>query len=265
MDLVIALALVLGANLAWQETADARLVELLRAFEGRGEEADLDDLAEEIDALGSAVLEPAARRLAEDLRDGMASLAAPALVDVLSARAADVAPLRAAFADPATPPSGRVQIARALADLDDVHSWRPALRALLADPDAALDARLGAAGALLEAGDGPALPSLRALVEAAPARPRPERERVYEFLARANTPESRRLLDDALDVEELLPDEPRERVVAERPSRAGLRAPSRDPKKSVVAAADWTTMVEVAAVAAALALLLACWLLQRKG
>jgi hypothetical protein len=263
MGVVIAIALALGANLAWQETADARLAELLRVFEGRGETADLDVLADEIDAIGSAVLEPVARRLAEDLRDGLASLAAPALVDVLSARAADVAPLRRAFADPATPAGGRVQIARALADLDDGRTWRPGLRALLDDPKAELDDRLGAAGVLLEAEDGPGLASLRRLAATSTLRPRSERERIHEFLARVNTPETRELLADALEAEDFLPaDEPRERVFDERSPRAGLRS---SPKKTVVAAADWTTMVEVAAVVAALLLLLGCWLLQRKG
>lgn len=260
------LLLILAANSAWQESADLRLAELLLAFEGRGEAADLDVLAAEIDALGVAVLEPVVRRLVEDLRDGVASIAVPALVDVLAVRAADVAPLRAAFADPATSPAGRVQIARALADLDDDRSWRPGLRAILADRGAAIDARLGAAGVLFGAADGPALEPLRALVAELPGLPRADRGRIYAFLARANTPETRVLIDEALEAEDPRPgDEPHARLVDEHPLRVSPAPAPREPKKSVAAVADWITMLELAAVAAALVLLFACWLLQRKG
>lgn len=266
---MVALAWVLAgaANSAWQDTPEARLAELLQRFES-AREADLPSLVAEIDALGFAVLEPAVRRLALDLRDGVASLATPALVDVLASRRADLGPLRDAFAGADTPPSGRVQLARALAELDDAESWRPGLREILADPDLLLDDRLAAAAVLLEAGDPAALEPLGELVAGLPSRPPAERRRLLDFLSRADTPETRALLEEALTASDPDPvdvDEPLERLVDQPAPRGSRFAPRPDPKKSVVAAARWTTMVEVAAVAAALVLLVLCWLLQRKG
>ncbi len=116
--------------LAPQETLEARIAELLRSYPG---EEDLEPLLDGLEALGAEALPLIAQALAEDLRDGMAAAAAPALVDALVGHRDTIEPLRAAFRDPRTTPAGRLEIARALDDLGD-DSWKEELRRMSRDP-----------------------------------------------------------------------------------------------------------------------------------
>lgn len=121
-----------------------------------------------------------ARRLAADLRDGLASDSAPALLEALEGRPEALAPLQAAFRDPATSAAGRVELAGALAELDDAVSWRDGLVAIMIDEEAQLDDRIGAAEQLLAVGDARAgggdEPRATLISDAAPAEaPAPRR------------------------------------------------------------------------------------------
>ncbi len=115
-----------------QETLEERIAALLRTYP---DEEDLEPLLDGLEALGADALPLIARALAEDLRDGMAAAAAPALVDALVGHRDTIEPLRAAFRDPRTSPSGRLEIARALDDLGD-DSWREEIRRMSGDPQA---------------------------------------------------------------------------------------------------------------------------------
>jgi hypothetical protein len=137
--------LALGAPAA-QDGVQRQLDELLRRFAlAAEEEAALRTLSARLAELGETALVPIARRLADDLRDGMASAAAPALLLALAGHPEALDPLREAFGDPETAPSGRVELASALARLDDRRSWREGLRAVADDPAADPEDRLRAA------------------------------------------------------------------------------------------------------------------------
>lgn len=149
--------------LAPQEPLEARVAALLRALPPEPEPEELDALLASLEALGAAALLPISRALAEDLRDGLAAAAAPALVDALVGHRDALEPLRAALRDPRTSPAGRLEIARALDDLGD-DSWRGEILALSRDPaeDPLLRRR---AASLLE----PVLDEPRATLGAEPA------------------------------------------------------------------------------------------------
>jgi len=139
--------------LAPQETLEARVAELLRTYSG---EDDLEPLLDGLEALGAEALPYIAQALAEDLRDGMAATAAPALVDALVGHRDTIEPLRAAFRDPRTTPAGRLEIARALDDLGD-ETWREEVRRMSSDPrlDPLLRRRASALLDLAEVVDDP--------------------------------------------------------------------------------------------------------------
>ncbi len=133
---------------------EARIEFLLRRYEA-SEQADqvAAHLTEQLVALGEPAVEPLARRLAEDLRDGVPSDYAEAVIDALWGRPEALAPLRAVFADEATPPAGRIELARALLELMDEATWREGLLAVAADPGFDPADRRRAAEILLGAGD----------------------------------------------------------------------------------------------------------------
>ncbi len=137
-----------------QDPFQTEIDDAVREFEAAGDvEQALVLLSSHLLALGARASNPIARRLAVDLRDGMASAAAPAFIDALINRPEAVEPLQAAFRDAATSAAGRIELAEALLQLDDALSWRAALLAIARNPRAALPDRLHAARVLLEAGD----------------------------------------------------------------------------------------------------------------
>lgn len=197
---------VLLALASVQDPVELQIDEFLRRFEAAAEiQVALARLSARLTALGAAASSPIARRLAEDLRDGMASAAAPALIDALSGRPDAIAPLQAAFRDATTSAAGRVELADALTQLDDTRSWRDGVAAIAADPQAGLDDRLRALGLLLAAEDGRGSEDLQAFATRLPAMTSAEQRRVVNFLARANTPETRAALEAAMGDERLAP------------------------------------------------------------
>lgn len=268
-----------------QDPLRLQLEEALRRFEAEQDELRaLDLLSAQLAALGPAASALIAARLAEDLRDGMASAAAPAFIDALVGRPAGLDPLQGAFRDRATPAGGRIELARALLELDDPLSWRDGLLAIAADPAADLGDRLGAAGVLVDGGDRRAWAPLRDLAGSLPGRPPVERAEILEFLARAGTPESRDLLADAAENDALSEEvrhaalellEGRRRAVSEEPrvtvedepappGRPAPASPRASPKKTGKEDASLLTM-RTAAVVSAAALLALLWVLKRKG
>jgi len=146
MGWVAGIFLLLGA----QDPVEMQVEAILRQFEAEQEGI---FLVEQLMALGGPAAGPLARRLAEDLRDGMASDAAEAILEVLQGRPGVLVPLQTAFADGATTAAGRIELAWALSELADRMTWREGLLAIAADPEAELEARQRAAELLLEAGD----------------------------------------------------------------------------------------------------------------
>ncbi len=268
-----------------QEPLRAQLEEALRRFETEQDDLRaLDLLSAQLVALGPAASTLIAARLAEDLRDGMSSAAAPAFIDALVGRPAGREALQTAFRSGATTPGGRVELARALLELDDPLSWRDGLLSIAADPAADLADRLAAAGVLVDGGDARVWAPARELVEALAGRPPVERAVILEFLSSAGTPESRDLLADVAGNEALseevrraafdllegrrrgVAEEPRV-IVEDEPSSADAAAGGisrRPPKKRGKEAEPFPTM-RTAAVVAAAALLALLWVLKRKG
>lgn len=141
-------------SLASQEPVEAQVEAILRRFQALAqEEQEGARLAEQLAALGGAAVEPLARRLAEDLRDGAAAETAEAIQEVLEGRPEALAPLQAAFADGATSPAGRIALARALSGLMDQESWRGGLLAIALDSRVPLGDRRRAAALLAATGD----------------------------------------------------------------------------------------------------------------
>src|SRR5690349_18341495 len=86
-----------------QDPFQQQIDDSIRQFEAAAElDRALTLLSSQLMALGAQATNPIARRLAEDLRDGMASAAAPAFIDALSGRPDALAPLQSAFRDAAT-------------------------------------------------------------------------------------------------------------------------------------------------------------------
>src|ERR1043166_2771496 len=187
-----------------QDAVEQQIDAALRQFETATEiQQGLAILSSQLTALGAAATNPIARRLAEDLRDGMASAAMPALIDALSGRPEGLAPLQAAFRNAATSVAGRLELAGALAQLDDTMSWRQGIYSIAVHPQAALDDRLRALAPLLAADDPRALEEVRAIVKGMPALGASDRRHIVDFLARGNTPETRALLGGIMDDESL--------------------------------------------------------------
>jgi len=179
-----------------QDPFQNQIDDALRQFEAAAEiDQALTLLSSQLVALGSQATNPIARRLAQDLRDGMASSAAPAFIDALVGRPDALAPLQTAFRDAATSAAGRIELAEALLHLDDAMSWRAGLLGIASDEKVLLNDRLHAVKVLLDAED-PQIPDLlRGIVDRLPGRPEDEQHQVMAFLLTANTPLTRELLD----------------------------------------------------------------------
>src|SRR5260221_9605898 len=136
--------------LTLQDPFQQQIDESLRQFEAASElDQALTLLSSQLLALGAQATSPIAQRLAVDLRDGMASAAAPAFIDALVGRPDALAPLQTAFRDAATSAAGRIELAEALLHLDDAMSWRAGLLAIASDDRVALGERLHASRVLL--------------------------------------------------------------------------------------------------------------------
>jgi hypothetical protein len=237
------LAAALALLLSQAGPVERQLDEALRRFqEGALQEA---ALGAQLAGLGAAAFIPIAERLAVDLRDGMASPAAAPLLAALEGHPAGLAPLQAAFRDASTSPSGRVELAGALARLMDTMSWRPGLLALAADPAAPWTDRLHAVALLHDAGEPALDPVLERLAAEAEFR-RHEDQASLAALLDALAPRPR---------PSARAEEPRVSVVDEDP------VPPRRPlvKKRETREEDSISIPHVAAGAAALGLL--AWLL----
>src|SRR5262245_14978720 len=226
MSAVLAAALLLA-----QEPIQTQIDEALRQFEAEAEvDQALTLLSSQLLALGARATNPIARRLAQDLRDGMASAAAPAFIDALMGRPDALGPLQAAFQDATTSAAGRVELAEALLHLDDAMSWRAGLLTIAADDRAVLADRLHASRVLLEAED-PRIPEiLHGMVERLPGRPEAEQQQVTSFLTVVNTPLSRELLAAFLAARRGT-DEPNVVVIPDSERRSEPPPPSRPPQK----------------------------------
>jgi hypothetical protein len=208
-----------------QDPFQNQIDEALRQFQDAAElDQALTVLSSQLSALGAQATNPIARRLAEDLRDGMTSAAAPAFIDALVGRPDALAPLQSAFRDAATSVSGRIELAAALLQLDDAMSWRAGLLAIASDDKSSLLDRLHASRVLLEAEDAQAPPILRKIVDELPERPEGEQRQVVEFLGAANTPLTRDLLR-AIVADERLPSGTRQAAHPAPAFRDGLEEP----------------------------------------
>jgi hypothetical protein len=178
-----------------QEPINSQIDEALRQFEAAAQvDQALTLLSSQLLALGAQATNPIARRLAQDLRDGMASAAAPAFIDALIGRPEALGPLQAAFQDATTSAAGRIELAEALLHLDDAISWRAGLLAIAGDDRVVLADRLHASRVLLDA-DDPKVPEiLRGIVDRLPGRTEAEQQQITAFLTALNTPLSRELL-----------------------------------------------------------------------
>ncbi len=195
MSGTIAWIFCLTAPLGAQDAVQQQIDDALRQFQTATEvEQALALLSSQLSALGAQATNPIARRLADQLREGMASAAVPALIDALSGRPEAVAPLQTAFRDATTSAAGRIELANALLQLDDTMSWREGLIAIASDARATLADRLHAAGVLHEVEDPQGSALLRSIVNGLPDRPEGEHRQVIDFLSRVNSRETRLLL-----------------------------------------------------------------------
>lgn len=178
-----------------QEPINTQIDEALRQFEAAAQvDQALTLLSSQLLALGAQATNPIAQRLAQDLRDGMASAAAPAFIDALMGRPEALGPLQAAFQDATTSAAGRIELAEALLHLDDAASWRAGLLAIAGDDRARLVDRLHASRVLLEV-DDPKVPQiLRGIIDRLPGRTEAEQQQITAFLTALNSPLSRELL-----------------------------------------------------------------------
>ncbi len=239
MDWAAGIALLLGS----QDPIEMRVDAILRQFEtaAQAEQAGAR-LAERLMALGGSAVEPLARRLAEDLRDGTASASSGAILEVLDGRVEAQVPLQTAFADGATSAAGRIELARALVSLLDQASWRDGLLAVAADPEAGLGDRRRAAELLLEAGD----------------------ERAAEILAEIGRLEGAGPPGGSRGAPGRWSEEPRTTVAAEgRPAPAERRRASPRKKEAEAGPVPAVSYVSMGVAAAGIAALL--WINRRKG
>lgn len=118
-----------------QDPVDEQVDAALAEFEAAAEEEEaMALLLAQLEALGEAAATPIARRLADDLRDGMLSAYGPALLDAIDRRPEAIAPLQEAFRDEATSVAGRIELANVLSQLQDEQLWRDELRSIASDP-----------------------------------------------------------------------------------------------------------------------------------
>jgi hypothetical protein len=240
----------------FQEPIQAQIDDALRQFETAAEvDQALALLSTQLLALGSEATDPIARRLALDLRDGMASAAAPALIDALMGRPDALVPLQTAFQDATTSAAGRIELADALLHLNDAMSWRAGLLGIAADERALLADRLHAARVLLDA-DDPQVPRvLRGLVERLSSRPDAEQQQVVLFLAALNSPLARELLA-SIAAARRGTDEPSVRIIDDAPSPAEPEPPAAPaPKKKETRRGTFFTMPTILAGGVTLVLL----------
>ena len=210
------MALLAAVLLLVQEPFEAQIDEALSRFEAAAElEQALTMLSAQLAALGLQATNPIAQRLAQDLSDGMASAAAPALIDALVGRPDALAPLQTAFRDATTTAAGRIELAEALLQLDDARSWRAGLLSIAADDQTSLADRLHASRVLLDAEDSQAASLLREIVETLPERPPEEQRQVVDFLRSANTPLTRELLGRIAGAARAV-DEPQVEIIDDR-------------------------------------------------
>lgn len=240
-----------------QEPIQTQIDEALRQFEAAAQvDQALTLLSSQLLSLGAQAANPIARRLAQDLRDGMASAAAPAFIDALMGRPDALGPLQAAFQDATTSAAGRVELAEALLHLDDAVSWRAGLLAIATDDRAVLADRLHASRVLLDA-DDPKIPQiLRDLVGRLSGRPEAEQQQILAFLAAVNSPLSRELLG-VVAAARRGTDEPHVVVLddaAKRPDPPPSRPPP--PKKKETRHETFLTMPTILAGGVTLVLLL---------
>jgi hypothetical protein len=222
-------------------------------------------------ALGAQATSPIARRLAADLRDGMASAAAPAFIDALVGRPDALVPLQTAFRDATTSVTGRIELAEALLQLDDAMSWRAGLLAISTDDRTLLPDRLRALKVLLEAED-PQVPGLLwSLANNLPELPELQQRDVVDFLVAQDTPLTRELLvsiasDDRLSEAvrraarprpsvRATPEDPGEQVVEGAARRSAAAIPRTIVKKRETAGSSFLTMPSILAGGVTLVLL----------
>jgi hypothetical protein len=250
------MALIAAALLLVQDPFQDQIDEALRQFEATVQvDQALALLSSQLAALGARASNPIARRLAQDLRDGMASAAAPAFIDALVGRPDALEPLQVAFGDATTSAAGRIELAEALLHLDDAMTWRGGLVAIAADEQASLANRLRASKVLLDADDGQVGTILRSIVDGLPARPPEEQRQIADFLRSANTPLTRGLLAGIAGGLRVS-DEPVVEIVDDPepppPEAAAFRAPA---KKKETRDASFLTMPSILAGGVTLVLL----------
>jgi hypothetical protein len=261
-----------AVGLLLQDPFQNQIDDALRQFEAAAEiDQALTLLSSQLMRLGAQATSPIARRLAVDLRDGMASAAAPAFIDALVGRPDALAPLQTAFRDAATSAAGRIELAEALFQLDDAMSWRAGLLAIASDERASVRDRLQASKVLLEAEDSRVPAYLHALVEDLHTRPEAEQRQVVEFLVSSNGPLARELLETIAADERLSEatrqsarepagaqagvEEPRVRIISER-RRPPPEPPARlAAKKKETGGATFLTMPSILAGGVTLVLL----------
>jgi hypothetical protein len=216
--------------LSLQDPVQQQIDDSLRQFQA-AEEIDqaLALLSSQLVALGSQATNPIARRLADDLRDGMASAAAPAFIDALIGRPEALPPLQAAFRDAATSAAGRIELAEALLQLDDAISWRAGLIAIAGDRRGSLADRLRAIKVLVEAEDPGADEVLRSIAVTLPDLAELQQREVVDFLVALDSPLARELLRGIAEDDRLSP-----AVRASARPRPWARATPEDPSDGVV-------------------------------
>lgn len=209
-----------------QDPLQDQIDDAVRQFEA-AEEADqaLTLLSSQLIALGAQATNPLARRLARNLREGMASAAAPAFIEALVGRPDALPPLQSAFRDATTRATGRIELAEALLQLDDAMSWRAGLLEIAADATASLTNRLRACRVLLEAEDPRTPAILRSLVDGLARHSEADQCQAVDFLKSLETALSRDLLVTIASDERI---SATARRAAEGPaaSRAGAEEPS---------------------------------------
>lgn len=263
---------ILVACLFLQDPFQQQIDDSLRQFEAATEiDQALTLLSAQLMALGAQATNPIARRLAEDLRDGMASAAAPAFIDALVGRPDALVPLQTAFRDATTSVTGRIELAEALLQLDDAMSWRAGLLAISTDDRTLLPDRLRALKVLLEAED-PQVPGLlRSLANNLPELPELQQRDVVDFLVAQDTPLTRELLvsiasDDRLSEAvrrsarprpsvRATPEDPGEQVVEGAARRSAAAIPRTIVKKRETAGSSFLTMPSILAGGVTLVLL----------
>lgn len=258
--------------LCLQDPFQQQIEDSVREFEATSRlDQALAILSSQLVALGVQATNPIARRLAQELRDGMASAAAPAFIDALAGRPDALVPLQTAFRDATTSAAGRIELAEALLQLDDAMSWRGGVLTIASDADMAMADRVHALRVLIEAEDPQAPPLLRSMTGSLSKIPEAKQREFVDFLVALRTPLSRELLL-CVALDERLPEavrraahpQPGARAVpvepVEEPVEAALRRspgpPSRIVKKKETGGTCFLTMPTILAGGVTLVLLI---------